>query len=166
MVEAGQKVRVHYLGTFDDGSVFTDTKRDGEAAEFTLGSHEMLAAFEIAVSELSPGESCNIRIPAARAYGAYDKNLIITVPVTSVPEAEDLTAGEHFFVKIGEQTAAVTLISKSETALVIDCNHELAGRDLNYRIELLEVLRESAIEHEHHAECGCGCDVLKQQLAV
>lgn len=165
MVEAGQRVKVHYQGSLDDGTVFTDTVRDGEAVEFVVGSHEMLAAFEIAVSELAPGESCNIRIPAERAYGAYDKNLIITIPAASIPEAHELTAGEYFYIKAGKETVAVKLVSKDETSLVVDCNHELAGKDINYSIELLEVVSESAIEHEHHAGCGCGCDVLKQQLA-
>lgn len=166
MVEAGQRVRVHYRGTLDDGTIFADTMRDGEPAEFTVGSHEMLAAVEIAVGELTPGESCNLHIPAERAYGAYDKNLIVTIPRASVPEAAQLKVNEFFFVKVGKQTAAVKLIEKNETSLVVDCNHELAGKDINYYLELIEVLHESAIEHEHHASCGCGCDVLKQQLTA
>lgn len=164
MVEMGQRVKVHYRGTLDDGTVFVDSEQEGESAEFVVGSHEMHPAFEIAVSELAPGESCNIHIPAERAYGVYDKNLVIAVPAASVPEAAELSAGEYFFVKVGEQTAAVKLLSKSESSLVVDCNHELAGKNINYSIELLEIVHESAIEHEHHAGCGCGCDVLKQQL--
>lgn len=164
MVEIGQTVKVHYQGTFDDGTVFVDTMQDGETVEFVVGSHEMLPAFEIAVSELAPGESCSIHVPAERAYGTYDNNLVITVPLASVPEAAQLSAGDYFYVKLGEQTAAVKIISKNETSLVVDCNHELAGKDINYSIELLEIVSESAIEHEHHAGCACGCDVLKQQL--
>lgn len=166
MVELGQTIKVHYRGTFDDGTVFADTVQDGEAAEFVVGSHEMLPAFEIAVSELIPGESCDIRIPSERAYGDYDENLIVTIPSSVVPEASELAEGEYFIVKVGGQSAAVKLISKNESSLVVDCNHELAGKDINYNIELVEIVHESAIEHEHHAGCGCGCDTVKQQLTA
>lgn len=164
MVEAGQAVLVRYRGTLDDGTVFVDTMQENGPIKFKVGSHEMLPAFELAVSELSPGESCHIHIPASKAHGAYDESLVVTVPIASVPDAETLSEGEYFFVQFGDFTEAVKVLSKNETSMVVDCNHELAGKDVNYYIELLEIAHESAIEREHHAGCSCGCDIVKQQL--
>ncbi len=165
MVALGQKVKVHYVGKFDDGTMFDSSIERGEPLEFVVGNGAMLPSFELAVSNMNPGEQVDINIPAEQAYGLRDENLIVKVPISSVPDSDKIVVGEYMSVKYPEGVANVKVVSKDDGLLVIDCNHELAGQNLHFNIKLLELVRESLIEEEKHASgCGCGCDRLKEAL--
>lgn len=165
MAEIGEKVRVDFVGRLDDGAEFSNSYLVGEPFEFVIGSQTMLPAFEKAVSEMNPGESKTIRIPADQAYGAYDESLIEAVPVSSVPNASKLPQGGYVVFSTPSGDMRVRVLKVEGGNVYFDHNHELAGHDLTFDIKLLEVVRPSAVEREQHpAGCACGCDKVKHAL--
>lgn len=165
MVKLGQKAYVHYVGTLEDGSVFDSSKRRGHPHKVIVGSRKMPEAFERAVADMEVGETTNIVISAADAFGDYDPELVKSAPVERVKNAENLPVGQY--VMIGtEGGPARVKIDKIEDGLVyFDYNHELAGHELHYEIELIEVEDKSAIIMEQRSHgCGCGSDRLQHSL--
>ncbi|RDB62336.1 peptidylprolyl isomerase [Gordonibacter sp. 28C] len=166
MVDIGQKVRLRFAGTLDDGTEFDSSVRRGEPFELVVGSKTMLPGFEKAVSEMEVGDKRVVRIPADEAYGAYDEALIQTVSIDSLPGAERLYAGDIVALSSPAGPLTVKVVEANEGSLTLDFNHKLAGNDLTFFIELVCIVHESAVEHEKHPTgCACGCDRLKQSLA-
>ena len=165
MIPLGTHVLVHAKGWLEDGSLFLDTRAHEHPMELAIGQRVMPAAFERAVSDMSPGELVEVTIPAAEAYGAYDESLIEEVPLNAIPGAQDFPVGSYITVQSGWQLLRMKVLEKKGDKVVFDHNHELAGHDLRYEIELLDLPQESAIEHELHSDgCTCGCHKLKHQL--
>ena len=165
MPEIGENVQVHYVGTLDDGTQFDSSRDRGEPLEFTIGARKMLPLFEKAVSEMQVGERKQIRLEAAQAYGERDEGLVMDVPTSVLAGASQLSSGQRItlMTKMGPISAEVLQVG--EQAVRLDCNHELAGKAINFDIELLAVKHESAIEREMHGEgCACGCHKLKESL--
>ncbi len=130
----GDVVQVHYTGTLEDGSQF-DSSVGGDPLEFTVGAGRMIAGFDRAVVGMTVGEKKTITIPAAEAYGERREDLVVEVdrdelPADIIPEVGmQLTRGN----------VVVTVTAVSETTFTIDTNHELAGKDLIFEIELVSV---------------------------
>lgn len=165
MAEIGETVRVDFIGRLDDGSQFSNSYIAGSPLEVTIGSHQVLGAFEKAIADMAPGEERTVRIPFQEAYGAYDENLIETVPRASIPHADRLPVGEYVVFGSPAGDLRVKVLEVAEDTVVFDHNHELAGQDLTFDITLREVVRESAVERElHPAGCACGCDRLREAL--
>lgn len=166
MVNAGERVVVEYRGKLDDGREFASTHAQGELLEFVAGSGAMLPDFEYAVMGMSEGETRSIHIPMDRAYGSRDESLVITMPATTLPNGEALPVGAMLGIQGPDgDVMRVRVLEVSDDEVVLDCNHELAGENLNFDITLVEVRRESAAEHEKHAAgCTCGCDRLQESL--
>lgn len=165
MAEIGDVVRIHCVGSLDDGSLFCDSRKAGEPFEFTVGSQTLLAALEEAVLDMEPGMTRKLRIPADKAYGPYDESLIEAIPKARFPGWERLPLGEYIEVQSTAGILRVRVASIDEELVRFDHNHELAGKDLTFDIELLEVVTPDAIAHEAHAaDCGCGCQRLKASL--
>ncbi|MBX9034759.1 FKBP-type peptidyl-prolyl cis-trans isomerase [Gordonibacter massiliensis (ex Traore et al. 2017)] len=166
MVDIGQKVRLRFTGTLDDGTEFDSSARRGEPFELVVGSKTMLSRFEKAVNEMEIGEKRIVRIPADEAYGVYDEDLIQTVPMDSLPGAGRLHDGDIVVLSSPAGPLTVKVVEVGDQSVTLDFNHELAGKDLTFSLELVSIVRESAIECERHpAGCACGCDRLKQSLA-
>ena len=165
MPEIGQKVRVHYTGRFDDGTVFNSSIRCGEPIELVLGRMEMPPAFEEAVCKLGVREKTSIDIPMDEAYGRYDESLIEAVPEDAFPHARQLPVGSYIAPSTPAGTMRVKVLKIEDGLIYFDHNHELAGKNLHFDIQLIAVDQESAIEREKHADgCACGCGKLKQSL--
>ena len=139
MASDGDTVRVHYTGTLEDGTTF-DTSVGREPLEFTLGEGKMIPGFEKAVYGLQVGKSKTVTIPTEEAYGPHRDDLVIVV------EREQLPANLH--PKVDQQlqmqqtdgrTAVVIVTDVSETTITVDANHPLAGKDLIFEIELVEI---------------------------
>lgn len=166
MFDMGETVLVRYRGVLEDGTEFVRSGFDGEPAKLIIGSHRMLTAFENAVAQMSTGERRIIHIPANQAYGAYDGSLVFEVQRDLLPINTPLS--EEGIVQITTPLGKVNarILSIGPKTIVIDANHELAGHDLDFEVEVLGVVRESAIERElHQAGCGCGCSRLKESLS-
>ena len=165
MTEIGDVVRIHCVGSLDDGSLFCDSRKAGEPIEFIVGSQTLLAALEEAVIDMEPGMMRTLRIPADRAYGLYDESLIESIPKAQFPGWERLPLGEYIEMQTSAGILRARVASMDEEFIRFDHNHELAGKDLTFEIEFLEVVTPDAIAHEAHAaNCGCGCQRLKESL--
>lgn len=139
MASAGDTVRVHYTGTLEDGTTF-DTSVGGEPLEFTLGASQMIPGFEKAVYGLKVEESKTVTIPAEEAYGPHRDDLIIVVEREQLPADLDPNVGQQLTMQQTDgRTAVVIVIDVSETTITVDTNHPLAGKDLIFKIELVEI---------------------------
>lgn len=140
MSNTGKKLRVHYRGTLDDGTQFDSSYDRGETLEFVCGAGQMIAGFDAAVVDMREGEKKTVRIPAAEAYGERRDDLILTFPANQVPNIEQINAGDKLFLQTPSgQPVPATVIKVDEAGVVLDANHELAGKDLTFDIELVEV---------------------------
>ncbi|MCH8488106.1 MAG: peptidylprolyl isomerase, partial [Candidatus Cyclonatronum sp.] len=129
-VKQGDKVKVHYTGTLQDGSVF-DSSREREPLEFQIGSGALIPGFEKAVLGLSVGESTKVEIPSGEAYGEVRDEMIISVERDKLPADIDPQIGMQLQVQQPDGQAMPVVISDvNETHITIDANHPLAGRDL------------------------------------
>ena len=141
MTKVGQKVRAHYRGTLDDGSVFDSSYDRGEPIEFVAGVKQMIPGFDAAILSMEPGDKKTVHIPAAEAYGEHRQDMVETVPVESIPNAENLPIGEYIFIptQFG-QSARCKVVKVENGEATFDFNHNLAGQDLTFEIELVEIL--------------------------
>lgn len=141
MSNEGKRVRTHYTGTFDDGTVFDSSVSRGEPLEFICMAGQMIPGFDAAVKEMAVGETKNVHIPAADAYGERDEELVQRIPKANVPEADQLPVGETVYMQgPGGQPFPVKVVEVGETDVVFDMNHEMAGKDLNFEITLVEIV--------------------------
>jgi len=136
--KAGDKVKVYYTGKLDDGTVF-DSNVGGETLDFVAGGGELIGSFEEAVIGMSEGESTTIRIAAKDAYGEYLQERIVVLQRSELPAGLDPKVGQH--LRFGSPDGAVTVLvtATTEDSVTVDGNHPLAGKDLIFDIELVEV---------------------------
>ncbi len=132
-------VKVHYTGTFEDGSVF-DTSANRDPLEFEIGSGRLIPGFEKAVMDLNPGDKTTVKIPSAEAYGEVREDLVTDVERSKLPPEIDPEVGMQLQLQQPDGGAIPVVVSDvTETQITLDANHPLAGRDLTFEIELLEV---------------------------
>lgn len=137
---AGKTVRVHYTGTFNDGTKFDSSYDRGEPLEFVCGAGMMIKGFDEAVKDMEVGQIIDIHLMPEEAYGMPDPENVFTVPLAQLPGAENLEAGQQVYLTSASgQPFPVTVVSRDETTITFDANHEMAGKELNFRIELVEV---------------------------
>ena len=126
--------------TLDDGTQFDSSYDRGEPLEFTCGAGQMIKGFDAAVVDMQVGEKKTVHIPAAEAYGERDDAMVQKVPVDQIPNADQLPVGQTVYMMgPGGQPFPVFVQSIEDGIVTFDMNHELAGKDLNFDIELVEV---------------------------
>ena len=138
MSNEGKKVRVHYVGTLDDGSKFDSSRDRGEPLEFVCMAGQMIPGFDAAVRDMEVGQTVTIRLEPEDAYGPRRADMMVTVPVAQMPGAENAQAGMRVMLsdQSGRPMPAV-VAAKDETTITFDLNHEMAGKALTFEIELL-----------------------------
>ena len=136
----GKTCRTHYRGTFNDGTQFDSSYDRGEPLEFICGAGQMIRGFDAAVADMEVGQVVDVHLMPEEAYGMPDPNAVFTVEIAQLPGSEDLQAGQRVYLsnQYG-QPFPVTVTEKDETTITFDANHEMAGKELNFRIELVEV---------------------------
>lgn len=135
----GDTVKVHYTGKLQDGSVF-DSSQDRGPLEFTLGEGKLLPKFEQAVEGLEPGQSTTAAIPAAEAYGERNEQQVFQVPREQLPQDFNAEVGQRLRVQSDQgQSLIVTVTDLRDDGITLDANHPLAGKDLAFEIELVEI---------------------------
>ena len=138
-VKEGDMVSVHYTGKLDDGTVF-DSSVGGEPLQFTVGAGRVIPGFEQAVIGMKPGESITVTIPAAEAYGPHREDLVIVVDRSELPADIDPQVGEQIVGGLaGGGQMAVVIIEVTDSSVTVDANHPLAGKDLTFDIELVDI---------------------------
>jgi peptidylprolyl isomerase len=136
----GDTVKVHYTGRLSDGMVF-DTSLDREPLQFTMGQDQIIPGFEQAVVGMSPGESKTVEIPADQAYGPYDEEMILVVDRNQIPEHVKPEVDDELKIRRPDgETFVVTVTAISESSMTLDANHSLAGKDLIFDIQLIEIV--------------------------
>ncbi len=135
----GDTVKVHYTGTLEDGTVF-DSSREREPLEFTIGGGQLIPGFEQTIIGMTPGESRNTRILAADAYGTYREDLVLEVDRDRFPPDMQPEVGLQLEVRRPDGLTQTFMITgTSETSVTLDANHPLAGEDLIFDIELMQI---------------------------
>ena len=155
-VEKGDQVSIHYVGTLEDGEKFDSSRDRGEPIAFTVGSGMMIPGFDNGVLGLAVGESKTIKCAPADAYGEVRPENILRVPKKDVIDA----VGEEF-VKVGEklmvgQGMPAEIIEVTDSEVALDANHPLAGKTLNFDIELMSLDR---LDVKHRTPFNCFFDI-------
>lgn len=136
----GDRVKVHYTGSLEDGTVF-DSSRRGEPLEFTIGGGEIIPGFEDAVIGMTPGESRKQLVPALDAYGLPHPDVTVEVQRSTVPPELDLFLGQELQIQNPEgRVSQVVVTALTDSTVTLDGNHPLAGKNLYFQIDLLEIL--------------------------
>lgn len=136
----GDTIKVHYTGKLEDGHVF-DTSKEGDPLEFVIGTGDLLKDFEDATIGLVVGQSTTVQIPAENAYGPYREDLLLVVPKEHLPSEIEEKVGATLFIECEDGASLpVTIKEIDEETVTLDSNHLLAGKDLIFDIELIEIV--------------------------
>ena len=139
MSNEGKQVKVHYVGTLDDGTKFDSSRDRGEPLAFTCMAGQMIPGFDAAVRDMEVGSTVTIRLEPEDAYGPRRMDMVQTLPLGQLPGAENLEVGQR--VMLGTPTGQpiqATVTDKTADAITFDMYHEMAGKALTFEIELLE----------------------------
>ncbi len=144
MAEAknGDTVKVHYKGMLKNGEVFDESRSgDREPLEFTIGEGKIIPGFEGAVKGMNPGETCEEEIPCDKAYGQRRDDLVVSLDRNELPDDLDPEVGQHLQLQQQDDSRVpVVVTDKTDSTLTVDANPPLAGQDLRFQIELVEIL--------------------------
>ncbi|HHE32238.1 MAG TPA: peptidylprolyl isomerase [Chlorobaculum parvum] len=139
-VKQGDKVKVHYTGTYDDGTVF-DSSVERDPLEVTVGSGMVIPGFDRALVDMELGEKKKVNIPAADAYGPRAEELVAEIPRERIPENIQLEVGQQLQLSLADGGEAIVMIvDLGEKTVTLDANHPMAGMDLNFELELVDIL--------------------------
>jgi len=141
MVQAkpGDIVKIHYTGKLDDGTVF-DSSVNREPLEFTLSGGQVIPGFDEAVLGMSPGESKTQKIPMDQAYGPHREEMVLEISRQQIPPELEPEVGQQLQVQQENgQTIPVFVTEVTESKVTLDANHPLAGEDLTFDIQLVEI---------------------------
>jgi len=138
---SGDTVRVHYTGRLDDGRVFACSKAQ-EPLELTVGEGTLIPSVEEMLTRMEPGEERTVTIPADRAYGPYQPELMVAVDRAEFPEDIEPEVGQELQVQHGDAVIVMRVAEVSDEEVTIDANHPLAGQNLTFDLELVEIRSE------------------------
>jgi len=153
----GDRVKIDYTGTLEDGTIFDSTVEsegcepeecgsddcgcESGPRELTIGAGEFLIAIEEALVGMSPGEEKKVIIPAENAFGEYDEERIFTIPREDLPEDLKPEVGDEIvLVNEDDEELAVVVVEVNEADITFDANHPLAGEDVTFDIKLVEIV--------------------------
>ncbi|WP_122073127.1 peptidylprolyl isomerase [Pseudophaeobacter sp. EL27] len=138
-VKNGDTVRIHYTGTLTDGSVF-DSSEGRDPLEFTVGSGQVIAGMDAGLPGMVVGDKKRLEIPAADAYGPLNPEARQAIPREGIPDDIPLELGTQLQMQSPEgHVLPVTVVEVTDSTVTLDANHQLAGKDLNFDIELVSI---------------------------
>lgn len=138
-VKTGDTVRIHYTGTLTDGSTF-DSSEGRDPLEFTVGSGQIIPGLDSAMPGMAVGDKKVVEVAADDAYGQPNPEALQAVPRGDIPADIPLDLGTQLQVQTPTgQVMPVTVIEVTEEQVTLDANHPLAGKDLTFAIELVEI---------------------------
>jgi peptidylprolyl isomerase len=133
MVDKGATVHVHYTGKLEDGTVF-DSSQGRDPLAFEVGANQVISGFEEEIETLDVGESKTFRIEPEKAYGPHKPELVVTLPAAQAPDG--LSEGDRVQLQDGRPA---TVVEVADDAVTIDANHPLAGKALEFEVEVVAV---------------------------
>ncbi|MDW7771892.1 MAG: peptidylprolyl isomerase [Desulfobulbaceae bacterium] len=138
-VKQGDTVKIHYTGRLSDGTIF-DSSKGREPLSFTIGGGQVIPGFEEAVVGMSLDEKKNVTIPPEKAYGQRNEEMVINVPRKQVPPDINPEEGQRLQMQgPNDQMIIVEITEVTEEKITLDANPPLAGKDLIFDIELVEI---------------------------
>ena len=139
LAKAGDNVQIHYTGTLDDGTQF-DSSAGREPLEFTLGSGQVIAGFDAAVTGMAVGDKKSVRMEADEAYGERREELVQEVPRSALPDEIKPEEGMALQSQSPEGHIMNLIVTGvSDDSITVDANHPLAGQALSFDIELVKI---------------------------
>jgi len=139
-VKKGQVVELHYVGTLDDGTEFDNSRSRNETISVEVGSGQLISGFENALTGMKQGEVKTVKLDPTDAYGDLNPNAYETVALNSFPPDFELVAGRMVQGRGPEGQSVVAKIdSVGDDSVTLDFNHPLAGKTLNFEIELVNI---------------------------
>jgi FKBP-type peptidyl-prolyl cis-trans isomerase 2 len=138
-VVAGKKVKIHYTGTFDGGEVF-DSSRETEPLEFEVGTGQVISGFDNAVMGMKVGEQKQVRLPEEEAYGPYSQEMVFDADPNQFEDGLTPEIGQQFQTELEDGTPLLLTVKSAEDGkIVLDANHPMAGKTLNFDLEVVEI---------------------------
>lgn len=136
----GKTCKTHYRGTFNDGTQFDSSYDRGEPLEFVCGAGMMIKGFDKAVANMEVGDKVDIHLMPEEAYGQRDEEAVFTVEIAQLPGSEELVVDQQVYLQDPYgRPFPVKVVAKDDKTITLDANHEMAGKELNFTIELVEV---------------------------
>ena len=145
-VEVGNNVKLHYVGTLNDGTEFDSSHSRHEPIEFTVGEAHLLKAFENAVLGMTEGETKTVKLTAEEAYGERNEDALQTVPMAAFGPDFDFIIGGTVQGQgpMGPFLAKIQALEEEAQQVILDMNHPLAGEDLTFEIEMLTIAADTS----------------------
>jgi len=141
----GDKVKVHYHGKLRSGEIF-DSSQGRDPLEFELGSGQVIKGFDEGIQGMQVGDKKTIEIAVVDAYGEKQQEMIIEFPKDQFPPDMNPESGMQLMMSNGSgQQFPVTIVEVKEESVVLDANHPLAGQELIFDLELVEIVPQSRI---------------------
>lgn len=137
-VKIGDNVKVHYTGHVD-GEVF-DTSRSRDPLQFTVGEHNVIPGLEEAVVGMTPGEQKRVDVPPEKAFGPRREEMIVQIERKEFPPDLELDVGKRINLQNRGATVPAVITDVSDSAVTLDANHALAGKALEFELELVDIL--------------------------
>jgi len=135
----GDTLHVHYTGKLDDGTVF-DSSEGRDPLAFELGAGQIIPGLDAGVAGMEVGEKRSVRVEPAEAYGEHEPERVQAVDRAGVPDNIPTDPGTQLQVQTQDgQTLNVTVVEADDQQVVLDANHPLAGKALNFDVELVEI---------------------------
>ncbi|WP_216842868.1 peptidylprolyl isomerase [Methanogenium sp. MK-MG] len=136
---AGDTVEVDYTGTYDDGEVFDSSYERGQPLEFVVGAGQMIPGFDAAVVGMAVGDKKTVKLSPEEAYGEWNEDLVMTVNRTIFAENTTPVIGETYSSLTDQGFIRFTVIAVNTSEVTVDTNHAMAGKTLNFDIELVSI---------------------------
>ena len=144
-VNKGDTVKIEYEGKLENGQVFDSSSKHGQPLEFEVGSGKIIPGFDEAVQGMAVDEKKDFKIPSDKAYGPKKDELKKEVPksqLPKLPEGQELKPGMQLAVKTPQGQMPVIVTEVKDDSIVLDLNHPLAGKDLNFNIQIKEIKKK------------------------
>ncbi|KLK87919.1 peptidylprolyl isomerase [Methanoculleus sediminis] len=135
----GDTLLLHFTSTRPDGEIFEDT-RSGEPVRATLGANRINPLFEEALIGREPGETVTVALPPEKAYGKFNRKLVVTVKRTKLKLDHEPVVGEFVHVEVLGKPCLVTVLDVDAKRITVDANHPLAGETITYTITIEAIL--------------------------
>lgn len=144
VASAGDVVQVDYKGYYDDGEVFDSSYDRGQPLEFVVAAGQMIPGFDAAVNGMTVGETKTVRLSPAEAYGEWDETLLETIDISQFGENATPVIGETYYTLTNQGYVQLTVTEIDGDDVTVDKNHPMAGKTLNFDIELVSVIPADA----------------------
>jgi peptidylprolyl isomerase len=136
----GDKVAIHYTGRLTDGTEF-DTSAGKQPLEFEVGAGQIISGLDEKIEGMAVGETAKVTVPAADAYGEHDPTRVHQLPREQIPEEIELAAGKQLSATTSDGSEiALNVVEVGDEFVTVDANHPLAGKDLEFELELVEIV--------------------------